>query len=88
MDDITKQKIPIIIKEHILHTKIGYVIEALLLEKRKCKPIVLDGDKGTEMNKGSSVYVKHIAYEPIKESTDAEPMLEISRSARGVVDSS
>jgi hypothetical protein len=86
MDDLTKQKIPIIIKEHILHTKIGYVIEALRKEKRKCKPIALD--KGAEMNKGSSVYVKHIAYEPIKESTDAEPMLEINRSARGIVDSS
>jgi hypothetical protein len=37
MDELTKQKIPIIIKQHILQTKIGYLVEKMSLEKRKCK---------------------------------------------------
>lgn len=86
MDDLTKQKIPIIIKEHILHTKIGYLMEALSKEKRKCKPIALDKDNGKT---GSSVYVKHSAYEPIKDiRTYDRATLEITRSAKGVVGSS
>jgi 1-acyl-sn-glycerol-3-phosphate acyltransferase len=42
MDSITKQKIPIIIREHILRIKIGYLIDILNVEKRKCEPIELD----------------------------------------------
>jgi hypothetical protein len=37
MDELTKQKIPIIIKQHILQTKIGYLVEKMSLVKRKCK---------------------------------------------------
>lgn len=81
MDDLTRQKIPIIIKEHILHTKIGYVIEALSKEKRKCKPIV-DRDNGET---GSSIYVKHSAYEPITDTRTSERTKEIRRDTKGVV---
>lgn len=84
MDDLTRQKIPIIIKEHILHTKIGYVIEALLLEKRKCKPINLDRDRDNGET-GSSIYVKHSAYEPITDTRTSERTKEIRRDANGVV---
>ena len=37
MDELTKQKIPIIIKQHILQTKIGYLVEKMSLQKRKCE---------------------------------------------------
>jgi hypothetical protein len=84
MDDLTKQKIPIIIKEHILHTKIGYLMEAISKEKRKCKPIVLDRDKDNA-ERGSSVYVKHSAYEPINNIPTSDPTLKITRDANGVV---
>ena len=84
MDDLTKQKIPIIIKEHILHTKIGYLMEALSKEKRKCKPIVLDRDKDNAET-GSSVYVKHSAYEPINNIRKSAKPKQITRAAEGVV---
>lgn len=86
MDDLTRQKIPIIIKEHVLRTKIGYVIDILKLEKRKCRPINLDMEKG--MEKGTSVYVKHSTYQPIKDIRKSDPTLEIRRDASGVVDRS
>lgn len=54
MTDITKQKISIIIREHILHTKIEYLIDAIGKESSKCKPIVLKEKQDT-----SHVYIKH-----------------------------
>lgn len=85
MDDpILRQKIPIIIKEHILQTKIGYVIDILKLEKRKCKPINLDGDRDNGET-GSSIYVKHSAYEPITDTRTSERTKEIRRDVGGVV---
>ncbi|MFY7728134.1 MAG: hypothetical protein ACOVRN_01310 [Flavobacterium sp.] len=85
MDDpILKQKIPVIIKEHILQTKIGYVIDILLNEKRKCKPIAIDMEKG--MERGSSVFVKHSAKDEQGESKFTPgKTIEISISANGVV---
>jgi hypothetical protein len=82
MDDLTRQKIPIIIKEHILQTKIGYVIDALLLEKRKCNPIVLDRDNGET---GTSVYVKRTSYEPISDIRISGKTQEIRANTNGVV---
>jgi len=54
MTDITKQKISIIIREHILHTKIEYLIDAIEKESSKCKPIVLKEEQDT-----SNVYIKY-----------------------------
>ena len=61
MDDQTKRKIPIAIREHILQTKIGYVIEAMMteqrLEKKRCTPIIPDtSDQATD-----TVYIQHSA---------------------------
>ena len=39
MDFESKQKIGIIIQKHVLSTKIGYVIEQMVANKRKCEPI-------------------------------------------------
>jgi hypothetical protein len=81
MNDLTRQKIPIIIKQHILQTKVGYVIEALKNEKRKCTPIKLDRDNG-EIE--TSVYVKHSSHEPIADIRTSEKSKEI-RANNGVV---
>ena len=54
MTDITKQKISIIIREHILHTKIEYLIDAIEKESSKCKPVVLKEKQDT-----SHVYIKY-----------------------------
>ena len=82
MDDLTRQKIPIIIKEHILQTKIGYLMEALSKEKRKCKPIVIENYDG---EKGTSVYVKHSTHEPIADMRSSEKTKEIRANTYGVV---
>ena len=83
MDDpILRQKIPIIIKEHILQTKIGYVIKLLENEKRKCKPIVLEN---YDDEKGTSVCVKHSTHEPIADMRSSDKTKEIRANTNGVV---
>ena len=82
MDDLTRQKIPIIIKEHVLQTKIGYVIKLLENEKRKCKPIVIEN---YDEEKGTSVYVKHSTHEPIADMRTSEKTKEIRANTNGVV---
>jgi hypothetical protein len=54
MSEITKQKISTIIREHILHTKIEYLIDAIGKESSKCKPIELKEKQDT-----SHVYIKY-----------------------------
>jgi hypothetical protein len=61
MIDITRQKISIIIREHILHTKIEYLIDAIEKESSKCKPIVLKEKQDT-----SHVYIKYPNTETFK----------------------
>jgi hypothetical protein len=61
MDELAKQKIPIIIKQHILYTKIEYLVEKLIVEKGKCKPAT---EKTQENRK--EVFVQRITNDRIK----------------------
>lgn len=73
MDSQTRQKIPIIIEKHILHTKIGYLAKQLAAEKRKCTKI----DHPEEDGSRSIVYIENTPLGTTKEIRSNGELLEI-----------
>ena len=68
MDFESKQKIGIIIQKHVLSTKIGYVIEQMVANKRKCEPIT-----ETTSDKNKVVYIE--STEIGKLISESEPVI-------------
>ena len=68
MDFESKQKIGIIIQKHILSTKIGYVIEQMVANKRKCEPIT-----ETTSDNNKVVYIESTEIDKI--ISESEPVI-------------
>ena len=68
MDFESKQKIGIIIQKHIISTKIGYVIEQMVANKRKCEPIT-----ETTSDNNKVVYIESTEIDKI--ISESEPVI-------------
>ena len=68
MDFESKQKIGIIIQKHVLSTKIGYVIEQMVANKRKCEPIT-----ETTSDNNKVVYIESTEIDKI--ISESEPVI-------------